>query len=118
MQILQQQKWARDAACAQADPEPFHPVKRTRRADVAAAKALCRTCPVAAECLSDALARADEFGIWGGLDEHERREARKQQRSRRLPTPEPTALTPEPTWTRMHRDDQIYKLRQDQQAWG
>lgn len=75
------QDWAKNAACAQVDPEPFHPGKRTRRKDIAAAKALCASCPVAQQCLADALDRTDEYGIWGGLDERERR---KLRRSRRL----------------------------------
>jgi len=34
--------------------------------DIAAAKRLCATCPVVAECLEGALARREPFGVWGG----------------------------------------------------
>jgi hypothetical protein len=33
------------------------------------AKAICASCPVQAECLAE----ADEYGIWGGLSEYDRR---------------------------------------------
>jgi WhiB family redox-sensing transcriptional regulator len=35
-------------------------------ADVEYAKALCRTCPLQAECLSGALQRSEPWGVWGG----------------------------------------------------
>lgn len=38
-----------------------------------AAKALCAGCPMAADCLAGALARNEQFGIWGGLTLAERR---------------------------------------------
>jgi WhiB family redox-sensing transcriptional regulator len=37
-----------------------------------AAVAVCRTCPVRAECLSHALAVREPYGVWGGLTEDER----------------------------------------------
>lgn len=37
------------------------------------AKSVCRACPVAAECLADALDHKIEFGVWGGMTERERR---------------------------------------------
>ncbi|OAK56226.1 WhiB family transcriptional regulator [Rhodococcoides kyotonense] len=40
------------------------------------AKALCRRCPVVAECLRFALLEHETFGIWGGMTPEERRWAR------------------------------------------
>lgn len=70
--------WAADSACAEADPELFYApdnerdgALRDRR--VAAAKAICATCEVRAECLVYAYDTRQSHGVWGGLDEHERR---------------------------------------------
>lgn len=37
-----------------------------RPADVEAAKALCRPCPLKVACLSGALSRGEPWGVWGG----------------------------------------------------
>ena len=37
------------------------------------AKKLCANCPVREDCLEAALARHESYGIWGGLNELERR---------------------------------------------
>jgi WhiB family redox-sensing transcriptional regulator len=34
--------------------------------DIARAKAICAKCPLSASCLSDALAREEPWGVWGG----------------------------------------------------
>ena len=34
--------------------------------DIARAKAMCAKCPLAASCLSGALAREEPWGVWGG----------------------------------------------------
>jgi WhiB family transcriptional regulator, redox-sensing transcriptional regulator len=62
--------WQEKALCAQANPEAFFPDKG---GSAAAAKRVCRACPVAAECLEFALAGNERFGVWGGLSERERR---------------------------------------------
>lgn len=35
-------------------------------AEVEAAKAICRDCPVREQCLADALERSEPWGVWGG----------------------------------------------------
>jgi WhiB family redox-sensing transcriptional regulator len=37
-----------------------------------AAKAVCATCPVIAQCRAHAIAVQEPYGIWGGLSEEER----------------------------------------------
>lgn len=40
-----------------------------------AAKAICRECPVLQECREYALVVREPHGIWGGMNEYERRQA-------------------------------------------
>jgi len=47
---------------------------------------ICRLCPVSSECLEEALTyenQADLAGIWGGLDETERKQIRKDRRKKK-----------------------------------
>lgn len=71
--------WRRRAACQGADGELFFP--DTRDGDyplrLAAAKAICRACPVQLECRTWAVEHRNERGIWGGLTERERRALRR-----------------------------------------
>ena len=69
------QIWFDRAACLQADPEAFYPEKG---GSSRAAKRVCHTCPVQAECLSYALANDERFGIWGGMSERERRQLKRR----------------------------------------
>ncbi|MFH8409183.1 WhiB family transcriptional regulator [Streptomyces sp. NPDC018019] len=68
-------EWWERAACLEEDPELFFPVGVTGPAaqQQADAKAVCRQCPVTAECLDWALETGQNHGIWGGTDEVERR---------------------------------------------
>ena len=47
------------------------------------AKAVCAGCPVRKDCLEFALDTSQEYGIWGGYDEDERRPLRRQWRRSR-----------------------------------
>jgi len=71
-------------ACRSAEPELFFPLSAAGPAvaQVAAAKAICRGCPVRAECLDYAMQTAQDHGIWGGTTEEERRLARRGQTAR------------------------------------
>jgi WhiB family redox-sensing transcriptional regulator len=81
--------WRNRAACRDSDPNLFFPVGSTGVAleEVQAAKALCRTCPVRAECLAFALETNQEAGVWGGASEEERRQLRRNRHSARRPAP-------------------------------
>ena len=74
--------WRDAAACRDVDPEMFFPVGTTGAAleQTAAAKAACATCPVQEQCLSFAVTTNQEYGVWGGLDEDERRDVRRSWR--------------------------------------
>ncbi len=49
--------------CWTQDPDLFF---AESPADVETAKALCVDCPLRARCLSEALARREPWGVWGG----------------------------------------------------
>lgn len=66
--------WRERAACRSGhDPELWFPVGPAAAAQTAAAKAVCRDCPVWAACLAEALSERSAYGIFGGLTAEERR---------------------------------------------
>lgn len=80
--------WQDRAACLRADPELFFPVGERARSDldkIQAAKAFCVSCLVKEQCLEYALEKHEDFGIWGGMTEGERKalKRRAQQNRRR-----------------------------------
>ena len=48
------------------------------------ARELCSICPVRAQCLAEAQARRERFGMWGGLTPIERRRIERKDRRQRL----------------------------------
>ncbi|MEU5716593.1 WhiB family transcriptional regulator [Streptomyces sp. NPDC020403] len=90
-------RWREQALCADPvyDPEAWHPVGTGPGAQqqTVVAKAVCHRCPVMDICLRWALDQREDTGIWGGLDEEERRRIH----GRRAPStvtakPRPTGL--------------------------
>lgn len=72
--------WRAKAACLNKDPELFFPTGSTgvSRKTLEAAKDVCRTCDVIDECLRFALETDQEYGVWGGLSEDERRALKRR----------------------------------------
>jgi WhiB family redox-sensing transcriptional regulator len=72
--------WQDRALCAQTDPELFFPEPGHR---TSGAKKVCARCEVRTECAEYALSNPDltPSGVWGGLDERDRADIRRQQRS-------------------------------------
>jgi WhiB family redox-sensing transcriptional regulator len=71
--------WQFDAACRGEDSvlffAPNYFEKREEKgAREAKAKVYCRRCPVRERCLEYALRLREPHGIWGGLNEYERRQ--------------------------------------------
>ncbi|MFF3349874.1 WhiB family transcriptional regulator [Streptomyces sp. NPDC002779] len=68
--------WTERAACRDTDPETFFPLPGASGGvdREAMAKRLCGRCPVARECLREALVHDEGAGIWGGFNARERRE--------------------------------------------
>ena len=75
--------WHQDAACRTVDPSVFFLPVGANAAEIAAAKRVCVGCPVRATCLADAIERGEQFGIWGGLTEHERADLPRPRRTRK-----------------------------------
>lgn len=74
--------WTNRAACLTEDPELFFP-HPSDTAGIEAAKDVCRRCPVRDVCQERALDDREPFGVWGGMDEQERRRVgRRGSRSR------------------------------------
>ncbi len=70
--------WQIKAACRGPHAVVFFPPSRPERKDERlarerAAKEICRTCPVLQDCLSYAVRIRETNGIWGGLNEAERK---------------------------------------------
>lgn len=71
-------EWSDQAACRGSESALFYPAETAERKELRAdreqmAKRICADCAVREECLSAALSRRESYGIWGGLNETERR---------------------------------------------
>lgn len=77
--------WRLSAACRDCDTELFFPAGTTGIAldQIDKAKSICRSCDVQNDCLEFSLNFQQEFGIWGGTTEDERRAIRRAWRARR-----------------------------------
>ena len=70
--------WQQNGACRTGDGTDFYPPMHTERkherlARERRAKSVCAGCPVRHECLEHAIAVDERYGIWGGLNQDERR---------------------------------------------
>ncbi len=75
--------WRIDAVCRDLNPEIFFPIGVTGQAidQIAAAKSHCATCPAQNQCLEFAVTTNQEYGVWGGTTEEERRVLRRHWRA-------------------------------------
>lgn len=67
-------EWMENSNCLDADPETFFPVTQN---DSFAAKLICAECPVLAKCALMAIETREQYGVWGGLTEDERKSVRR-----------------------------------------
>ena len=70
--------WTELAACRGSEGSLFFPPEASERKEERlerelVAKRICAGCAVREECLSSALDRNESHGVWGGLNEGERR---------------------------------------------
>lgn len=78
--------WPGRALCADHNPDAWFPPGGGGRAPErrmamasASVKAVCGDCPVREACLMEALERNERHGVWGGLDEFERKALRRRR---------------------------------------
>lgn len=109
-------RWINQALCRDIDPDVFFTVStvqlgRTPTPDVQAAwneaKKVCDRCPVFAECRRDTL--GEEFGVWGGRDEHERHLERRKLATRAKRWPQELRLE----W-----GQELARLREAEISWS
>jgi WhiB family transcriptional regulator, redox-sensing transcriptional regulator len=69
--------WQEHAACADADAELFFANEEDLQRE---ALAYCGSCPVRSACLEHAIATSEQYGIWGGVREQDRRRLSRERR--------------------------------------
>jgi WhiB family redox-sensing transcriptional regulator len=75
-QYLSEDWWHRAECRHYASQVDFFPTRGESARD---AKAVCARCPVAEQCLEYALRWEPLCGVWGGLNERERRQLRRER---------------------------------------
>ena len=68
---LRRSHWQDRGACANQDTEAWF-VRSEGSRFGEPAKQICAACPVRRDCLAASLVFGETFGIWGGLDSHQR----------------------------------------------
>lgn len=83
-----ERQWWELAACLRVDPDVFITSegvpRRVQRELEAKAKEVCASCPVRQQCLTEALARGEQYGVWGGLNPKERQRLSRVARPARV----------------------------------
>lgn len=81
--------WQYRAACRGEDTGLFFPPHAQETADErrgreVLAKTICAGCDVRVDCLEYALRTQEPYGVWGGLNESERRSVLRERRRQEL----------------------------------
>lgn len=73
----------KQALCSDLPTEIWFPVEEDEDYEekIIYAKEVCAACPVLVECQTHAI-KNEEFGIWGGMTEKERRSTRRRRSNR------------------------------------
>jgi WhiB family transcriptional regulator, redox-sensing transcriptional regulator len=69
--------WQDHAACADADADLFFSSDEEAQRE---ALAYCDACPVRSACLEHAVTNREQYGIWGGVREQDRRRITRERR--------------------------------------
>jgi WhiB family redox-sensing transcriptional regulator len=81
--------WSAALCATSGDPDRWFPETGESPEE---AQAICRACPIRAECLEWALATDQRFGVWGGASKQERRRMKAGLRAPSPSGPEMTAV--------------------------
>lgn len=103
--LFQPEPWQDDAVCRRVDPDTWF---SKQQSDVRAAQKICWTCPVINECLNYSLRNREPYGVWGGVDEKERRKLLE-----RKPAAPPSCT---PLWHMANPQEPCPKCKQQQAA--
>ena len=68
---LRRSRWQHQGACNDQDTDEWF-VRNEGSRSAQPAKQVCGTCPVRRDCLASSLVFGEEYGVWGGLDRHQR----------------------------------------------
>lgn len=68
--------WRLEAACKDMGPDAFFPDQGRATSE---GKRTCMRCLVRVQCLEYAIEAREPYGIWGGLNEKERRKLRRER---------------------------------------
>lgn len=68
------------ALCAKYDPEQWFP--GSGRGAGRVAKKVCLNCDIRERCLEVAMNTDEPWGVWGGLNQHDRRKLKRRQNGR------------------------------------
>ena len=71
LSYLRRSRWQDRGACNEQDTDAWF-VRNEGSRMAEPAKAICGTCPVRRDCLASSLVFGEEYGVWGGLDSHQR----------------------------------------------
>lgn len=74
----QELDWRFGAPCGSVNPDIFFDAAEDDPLVEEQAKLICLGCPVAAECLDEAMITREEYGIWGGMTPEERTRYRRR----------------------------------------
>ena len=76
---LRRSRWQDQGACANQDTTSWF-VRNESSSLGEPAKQVCGTCPVRRDCLAASLVFGEKYGVWGGLDRHQRAALSQQLR--------------------------------------
>ena len=68
---LRRSRWQDSGACANQDTAAWFVRSEASRSGQPA-KQICAACPVRRDCLAASLVFGERYGVWGGLDRHQR----------------------------------------------